>query len=133
MRSSATAGIVAKAHFLSAPASSAELVQERQQQQQESESARIAEVIAATASLGQFPASSPADTTTAQTDTLTNRPVPAPLPKVGKVKTHSSVVDPRSAVITADAKSANIKVVEAKAADAKVVEAKAADTVGIDG
>ena len=134
LRSSATAGTVAKAHLLSAPASSAELVQGRQQQQQESESARIAEVNAATASLGQLPASSPpADTTTAQTDTLTNRPVPAPLPQVGKVKTHSSVVDPRSAVSTADAKSANIKVVEAKAADAKVVEAKAADTVGIDG
>ena len=132
LRSSATAGIVAKAQLLSAPASSAEPVQERQQQQQEqqeSESARIAEVSAATASLGHFPTSSPpADTTTAQTDTLTKQPVPAPLPQVGKVKTHSSVVDPRSAVSTADAKFADTNAADANPAGAKSADTKSADT-----
>ena len=139
LRSSATEGIVDKAQLLSAPASSAEPVQERQQQQQESESARIAEVNAAIASLGHFPTSSPpADTITAQTDTLTKQPVPAPLPQVGKVKTHSSVVDPMSAVSTADAKFADTNAADAnpagaesadtRSADTKVVEANAAET-----
>ena len=145
--SSAVAGTVAKAQPGNAASSSAQLMQERQQQQQladvQSQSARTAEVKPSTAALSHFPTVSPAaDTTTAQINTLTGPPVPAPLPKVGKAKIHSSAGDTRPAVSTAEVniagvkpektKSAEVRVNEVEATEAKATEAKATQAKATD-
>ena len=129
--SSAVADAIAKVQPGSAPLSSAELEQECQQQQrqqqQQSESARIAEVRAAPTTLRHFSALPlTAATTTAQIDTLPGPSVPAALPKVGKVKLHSSAVDPNPAVSTAEVKAAEAKPAKAKTVEARVAKAKPA-------
>ena len=127
---SAIAGNVAEAQPGSAASSSTELMQEQQQQQQQhadvqSESARTAEVKPAPAALSHFPTPPPAaDVTIAQIDTMTRL---APLPKVGRVKTHSSAVDRKPAVSTAEVNVAEAKSADGKAAEAKSTEAKATE------
>ena len=130
--SSAVADTLVKAQLGGAPSFSAELEQECQQEQQQSESARIAEVKAAPTTLRRFPALPPAAaTTTAQVDALTRPSVPAPLPKVAaKVKLHSSAVDDKPAVSTAEVKPAEARSADAKTVEAKPAEAKPAEVKG---